>query len=85
MLCSTEVADMIKQVNELMRLSDEYAESGGHLEREYLKTAIETALKTCHNTALEEAAKVCDEVQRQYGQFTFTARVSAEQIRSLKT
>ena len=30
----------------------------------------------------EACAKLCDEVQEAYGQYTFTARVSAERIRA---
>lgn len=37
----------------------------------------------CRKMALEEAAKLCDEVQEMYGQYTFSARVSAERIREL--
>ena len=37
----------------------------------------------CRKMALEEAAKLCDEVQAMYGQYTFSARVSAERIREL--
>ena len=37
----------------------------------------------CRKMALGEAAKLCDEVQAMYGQYTFSARVSAERIREL--
>ena len=45
-------------------------------------TALAAAVR---NEALEEAARVCDEAYRRYGQYTFTARISAENIRSLKS
>jgi hypothetical protein len=42
------------------------------------------AIAAARVQALEEAAKVCDQVQWEHGQYTFSARMSAERIRNLK-
>ena len=44
----------------------------------------ELQLAAARVQALEEAAKVCDQVQWEHGQYTFSARMSAERIRNLK-
>jgi hypothetical protein len=50
----------------------------------FVKRLADQAWDASRKQALEDAAKVCDEVQERYGQYTFTARVSADEIRKME-
>ena len=47
--------------------------------------AIEAFANLVAAAEREACAKLCDQVQWEYGQYTFTARVSAERIRARRT
>lgn len=79
---------MSKQIDELMRLADIFAEYRDHSEyvhtRNKLLTTLEAVLKDCRNATLEMAAKVCEKECANW-EHERPLRDCAKEIRSLKT
>lgn len=56
-----------------------------HPSDDYIVTQEEMVMfaEAIRKEALEECIGICDEVARQYGQYTFTARIVAETIKEI--